>query len=225
MINYYKILGLENGASQEEIQYAYERLSKELNPTNNDNQEFFKEEYDKFQEAYKALNQSSILKNSDSSSGSFSSKKQEVSSSSSKNARSFTVTISPEKIEELKNKAQESKEQPYVKPSMFRNSFSFEGRIRRLEYGLSFIIYYIWMLFSAFVAVSINADNFEGIYYLLLLPGFYFWIAQGAKRCHDRGNTGWYQLIPFYGLWMLFGDGDIGTNNYGANPKGIHKIN
>ena len=225
MKNHYKTLGLKEDASQDEIQAAYNKLSKELNPSNNDNQEFFKEEYDKFQEAYKALNQSSILKNSDSSSGSFSSKKQEVSSSSSKNAGSFTVTISPEKIEELKNKAQESKEQPYVKPSMFRNSFSFEGRIRRLEYGLSFIIYYIWMLFSAFVAVSINADNFEGIYYLLLLPGFYFWIAQGAKRCHDRGNTGWYQLIPFYGLWMLFGDGDIGTNNYGANPKGIDKIN
>ena len=225
MKNHYKTLGLKEDASQDEIQAAYNKLSKELNPSNNDNQEFFKEEYDKFQEAYKALNQSSILKNSDSSSGSFSSKKQEVSSSSSKNAGSFTVTISPEKIEELKNKAQEYKEQPYVKPSMFRNSFSFEGRIRRLEYGLSFIIYYIWMLFSAFVAVSINADNFEGIYYLLLLPGFYFWIAQGAKRCHDRGNTGWYQLIPFYGLWMLFGDGDIGTNNYGANPKGIDKIN
>ena len=58
-----------------------------------------------------------------------------------------------------------------------------------------------------------------------MILGFYFLIAQGAKRCHDRGNTGWYQLIPFYGLWMLFGDGDIGTNNYGANPKGIHKIN
>ena len=225
MKNHYKTLGLKEDASQDEIQAAYNKLSKELNPSNNDNQEFFKEEYDKFQEAYKALNQSSILKNSDSSSGSFSSKKQEVSSSSSKNAGSFTVTISPEKIEELKNKAQESKEQPYVKPSMFRNSFSFEGRIRRLEYGLSFIIYYIWLFFSAFVAVSINADNFEGIYYLLMIPGFYFWIAQGAKRCHDRGNTGWYQLIPFYGLWMLFGDGDIGNNNHGANPKGIHKIN
>ena len=225
MKNHYKTLGLKEDASQDEIQAAYNKLSKELNPSNNDNQEFFKEEYDKFQEAYKALNQSSILKNSDSSSGSFSSKKQEVSSSSSKNAGSFTVTISPEKIEELKNKAQESKEQPYVKPSMFRNSFSFEGRIRRLEYGLSFIIYYIWLFFCAFVSFSINADNFDGIYFLLMILGFYFLIAQGAKRCHDRGNTGWYQLIPFYGLWMLFGDGDIGTNNYGANPKGIDKIN
>ena len=108
---------------------------------------------------------------------------------------------------------------------MFRNSFSFEGRIRRLEYGLSFIIYYIWLFFCAFVSFSINADNFDGIYFLLMILGFYFLIAQGAKRCHDRGNTGWYQLIPFYGLWMLFGDGDIGTNNYGANPKGIDKIN
>jgi uncharacterized membrane protein YhaH (DUF805 family) len=225
MKNHYKTLGLKEDASQDEIQAAYNKLSKELNPSNNDNQEFFKEEYDKFQEAYKALNQSSILKNSDSSSGSFSSKKQEVSSSSSKNAGSFTVTISPEKIEELKNKAQESKEQPYVKPSMFRNSFSFEGRIRRLEYGLSFIIYYIWLFFCAFVSFSINADNFDGIYFLLMILGFYFLIAQGAKRCHDRGNTGWYQLIPFYGLWMLFGDGDIGNNNHGANPKGIHKIN
>jgi uncharacterized membrane protein YhaH (DUF805 family) len=224
MKHHFETLGLQEGVSQQEIRETFDRLSKELNPANNDNQEFFVEEYEKVQKAYKALNQTSILKNSDSSSGSFSSKKLEDSSSSSKDPGSFTVTISPEKIEELKNKAQESKEQSYVKPSMFRNSFSFEGRIRGLEYGLSFIIYYIWMFFSAFVAFSINGDNFEGIYYLLLIPGFYFWIAQGAKRCHDRGNSGWYQLIPFYAFWMLFGDGDIGANNYGVNPKGIHKI-
>jgi len=61
-MNYhYKILGLENGASQEEIQTAYERLSNELDPANNNDQEFFKEEYQKVQEAYKALSNSSIL--------------------------------------------------------------------------------------------------------------------------------------------------------------------
>ena len=36
-------------------------MSKELNPSNNDNQEFFKEEYKKIQEAYKELRNSSIL--------------------------------------------------------------------------------------------------------------------------------------------------------------------
>ena len=61
MKNYYKTLGLKEGASQEEIQTAYERLSKELDPQKNDNQEFFKEEYQKVQEAYEALRNSSIL--------------------------------------------------------------------------------------------------------------------------------------------------------------------
>jgi uncharacterized membrane protein YhaH (DUF805 family) len=47
-------------------------------------------------------------------------------------------------------------------------------------------------------------------------------LAQGAKRCHDRGNSGIWQIIPFYGLWMLFADGDLGRNEYGANPKGLN---
>ena len=61
MKKHYYILGLKEGASQEEIQEAYERLSKELDPANNDKQEFFIEEYKKVQEAYKTLSNSSIL--------------------------------------------------------------------------------------------------------------------------------------------------------------------
>ena len=61
MKNHYQTLGLEEGASQEAIQEAYERLYKELNPVNNDNQEFFIEEFEKLQEAYKVLRNSSIL--------------------------------------------------------------------------------------------------------------------------------------------------------------------
>ena len=220
MKHHFETLGLQEGASQQAIQEAYDRLSRELNPSNNDNQEFFIEEYEKVQEAYKALYQSSILKNSDSSGSSLSSKKLEDSSSSSKNAGSFTVTISPEKIEELKNKAHESKEQPYVKPSMFQNPFSFDGRIRRMEYGLSFIIFYFSLTFS-----SLLADSSPLFFLILCVPIYWFLWAQGAKRCHDRGNSGWYQLIPLYTLWMLFGEGDIGNTNYGANPKGINKIN
>ncbi len=40
MKNHYESLGLQEGASQEAIQEAFERLSKELNPANNENQEF-----------------------------------------------------------------------------------------------------------------------------------------------------------------------------------------
>ncbi|HEY9187886.1 MAG TPA: DUF805 domain-containing protein [Ignavibacteria bacterium] len=57
--------------------------------------------------------------------------------------------------------------------------------------------------------------------YLLSIPAIWFLLSQGAKRCHDIGNNGWYQIIPFYFLWMLFADSEIGINVFGPNPKGI----
>ena len=61
MNHHFDTLGLQQGATQEEIQEAYDRLSKELNPVKNDNQEFFKEEYKKLQQAYEALSNSRLL--------------------------------------------------------------------------------------------------------------------------------------------------------------------
>ena len=223
MKNHYATLGLQEGASQEEIQLAYERLSKQLDPAENNNEEFFIEEFEKVKAAYNALYQSSILRNSDSRTSTRPNNVAPATPSSPLD--SFTVTISKEKIEELKNRTVDSEQNPHIKPSMFRNPFSFSGRIRRLEYGLSLIFYYIWTIISALLALFINPDNYEGLYYLILLPGLWFALAQAVKRCHDRGNSGWYQIIPFYIFWMLFADGDIGENAYGSNPKGINRIN
>jgi uncharacterized membrane protein YhaH (DUF805 family) len=101
---------------------------------------------------------------------------------------------------------------------MFKTPFSFEGRIRRTEFGLSYIIYIVAAgIISALMEIS-EATSFLGLGFI---PVIWFLIAQGAKRCHDRGNSGWYQLIPFYVFWMLFADSDIGQNEYGLNPKGI----
>ena len=55
MKKHFKILGLQEGASKEEIEAAYKRLSKELDPASNDNLEFFVEEHALVQEAYKEL--------------------------------------------------------------------------------------------------------------------------------------------------------------------------
>ena len=52
------------------------------------------------------------------------------------------------------------------------------------------------------------------------LPMLWFIWAQGAKRCHDVGKNGWYQIIPFYFLGMIFIEGDSFWNSYGENPKG-----
>lgn len=102
---------------------------------------------------------------------------------------------------------------------MFNNPFSFKGRIRRTEYGLSYIIYVIFYL-ALSIFYNEVFQEFSILFLLLWIPMLWFLFAQGAKRCHDRGNSGWYQIIPFYGFWMLFADSDYGPNEYGPNPKG-----
>jgi len=99
---------------------------------------------------------------------------------------------------------------------MFQKPFSFEGRIRRTEYGISIIIYVV-------IAIIINSIGAIGkgpvIVYIAYIPLFWFLFAQGAKRCHDRSNSGWYQIIPFYVFWMIFADSNYGINEYGLNSK------
>jgi uncharacterized membrane protein YhaH (DUF805 family) len=101
---------------------------------------------------------------------------------------------------------------------MFKNPFSFKGRIRRLEYGLSAIISVTFELLMTSIANALNDAGviFTVFLYILLL---WFTMAQSAKRCHDLGNSGWWQIIPFYALWLLFQDGETSRNKYGDNPK------
>jgi len=93
---------------------------------------------------------------------------------------------------------------------MFQNPFSFKGRITRKEFFISNVFFgLIWFIISFL--------NFRGTSELIFFPVICLWFlfSQGAKRCHDRGNSGWFQLIPFYSFWMLFGKGNIGANEYG----------
>lgn len=104
---------------------------------------------------------------------------------------------------------------------MFSNPFSFEGRIRRLEYGISYIIF---MVIYVLYEVAIDALSRDEWTMMLLLLGVYlvtlvFITAQSCKRCHDLGFSGWLQLVPFFVLYLLFGKGIKGPNKYGHDPK------
>ena len=102
---------------------------------------------------------------------------------------------------------------------MFKNAFSFDGRIRRTEYGISYIIYIVaYIMALALIESGSGVGSVFGI--VIIIPIIWFLIAQGAKRCHDVGRSGWWQLIPFYVFAMLFSDGNPGRNEYGSNPKG-----
>ena len=63
---------------------------------------------------------------------------------------------------------------------------------------------------------SIAIGYFLSIARALLL---WFFIAQGAKRCHDIGKSGWWILLPFYFVWLCFAKGDEHENEYGEVPS------
>jgi uncharacterized membrane protein YhaH (DUF805 family) len=123
---------------------------------------------------------------------------------------------------------------------MFKNPFSFEGRIRRLEHGLSWLLCYLYSTIANFILLGMwpmdrifnpikrgdarLPDNLVDISILVAtyIPFFWFAIAQNTKRCHDVGKNGSWQLVPFYGVYLLAADGVIGDNEYGKNPKGLN---
>lgn len=95
---------------------------------------------------------------------------------------------------------------------MFKQTFSFSGRIRRTEYCISI---FILIIISIFV-MALNVPVVTMIYCPLTL---WFIFAQGSKRSHDIGDSGWYQLIPLYVLMLMFKEGDIGANEFGEDSK------
>lgn len=106
---------------------------------------------------------------------------------------------------------------------LFAHPFSFKGRIRRLEFGISWIISFMLQTFL------INLVLISEKYAMLIvdIPILWFIIAQNCKRFHDRNRSGWMYLlyaIPLvnFGVWgcQMFVEGDAYENQYGPSPKG-----
>jgi uncharacterized membrane protein YhaH (DUF805 family) len=106
---------------------------------------------------------------------------------------------------------------------MTDNLLSFEGRMRRKHYWISAVLTPIIALIAILLIVAIAAAISRPIAVVLMI-GFavvFIWheLAESTKRCHDIGLSGWFQLIPFFGLVLLFKAGDAGPNKYGPDPK------
>ena len=190
MKNHFKSLKLEEGASQDAIQAAYERLSKELDPAENDNQDFFVEEYAKVQEAYKALSQSSILKNNDSSKRSVTSNRDEFSSSSN-SSDSFTVTISKEKIEQLKNRKLDTVQIVSVPVGLRILSI-----LSMIGSGF-FVLIFLGFIFAGFGVASILFLVFAGPFVLKVIGAL--------KMCQGKKSGYNIYMIPSIILNIFFG--------------------
>jgi uncharacterized membrane protein YhaH (DUF805 family) len=95
----------------------------------------------------------------------------------------------------------------------------FNGRAGREEFWMFVLINFI-------VSLILSIIRPLGLIYGLavLVPS----LAVGARRLHDTGRSGWFQLlvlIPLIGPIVLIvfaaQDGQPGDNQYGSNPKSV----
>jgi uncharacterized membrane protein YhaH (DUF805 family) len=95
---------------------------------------------------------------------------------------------------------------------MFKHPFSFEGRIGRKEYAITFLgCSLLYMLIMEYALT----DEYVWIAGLLI-PGFWVFFAQGTKRCHDVDQPARLMVSPVYWVLLLFQEGSDGPNKYGA---------
>jgi uncharacterized membrane protein YhaH (DUF805 family) len=101
---------------------------------------------------------------------------------------------------------------------------TFSGRARRQEFWMFALISFVIAVILSALDMALGIGLLSGLYALgVLVPS----IAVGARRLHDTGRTGWWQLIgliPLIGILVLIifyvMDSNPGDNQYGPNPKG-----
>ncbi len=106
----------------------------------------------------------------------------------------------------------------------------FDGRAHRQEFWYFILFYFLIYLALSIVdqvtgtfSMETGAGLLSGIYALaMLVPS----LAVGARRLHDTGRSGWWQLlmlIPILGglilIFFFVLDSQPGGNQYGPNPK------
>lgn len=108
--------------------------------------------------------------------------------------------------------------------SVVKQYANFNGRARRQEFWMYVLFYFIFAVVLSIVTGLIGLGFLVNIYSLaLLVPS----LSVGARRLHDTGKSGWWQLIglvPLIGIIVLIvfwaQDSTPGENQYGPNPKG-----
>jgi len=109
----------------------------------------------------------------------------------------------------------------YVK--VMKNYFNVEGRARRTEYWMYFLVYLGIIIVASILDAVVGMGLIGGLVALAhLIPS----ITVGVRRMHDIGRSGWFLLvglIPLIGwiilLYWAVKEGDPQDNAYGSNPK------
>lgn len=103
-----------------------------------------------------------------------------------------------------------------------RQYADFTGRTGRKEYWMYILMYFVFSLILGLLddLLGINILTYT-LSFALLVPT----LSIGARRLHDTGRSGWWQLIawlPIVGVIILivfWAQDSHEDNDYGASPK------
>ena len=106
---------------------------------------------------------------------------------------------------------------------ILKNKYAdFNGRARRKEYWMFSLFNFLVSFAVGFIAgvlgsvMHTGVGNISILYSLAtLIPA----IAVGIRRMHDTNHSGWWLLVPFANLYLLFVDGQPQANRFGEDPK------
>ncbi len=120
--------------------------------------------------------------------------------------------------------------QDSVRTVLTQKYAAFDGRARRSEFWwfalFSGIVSTIAMILDSTVVPG-TASILQGLVGLALLVPT---LAVGARRLHDTGRSGWWQLISltvigaFLVIFWFVKEGDTAPNQHGVNPKHVDAV-
>ncbi|MEW6982446.1 DUF805 domain-containing protein [Colwelliaceae bacterium 6471] len=103
----------------------------------------------------------------------------------------------------------------------------FTGRARRKEYWMFILMYFVLGLVLAFIDAFLGGEMLTALFSLVLfIPS----ISIAARRLHDTGRSGWWQLIaliPLIGIIILIVflvQDSHDANDYGESPKAVSLV-
>ncbi len=82
------------------------------------------------------------------------------------------------------------------------NLFSFKGKMDQMAYTIVFFAF--WMFFFIFLRADDTCYTGDFRFSYLDIPLFWIYCASRTKRCRDLGMSSWLQLLPFWGVLILF---------------------
>ena len=100
----------------------------------------------------------------------------------------------------------------------------FKGRACRAEFW-HFTLFTQILLWTPLMLIGFFPDSevilFLSVSPLLIIPLVTFlpYLSLCIRRMHDTDKSGWFSLVPIYGIILLFKSGTAGPNRFGDDPK------